>query len=519
MIERYSRPDFRSLWSEEAKYASWAKVERAHLSTLVHSQKAPASVLESFDTAYSKCTVADFLRKEEETGHDVIAFIACVGAHMGQTSPLLHQGLTSSDVVDTALALRVRESLQKIDKVLGIVRKALAQKSFEHSHTICMGRTHGIHAEVQSSLLLALKTIGFAKLSGAVGAYSQLPVAFEKSVLRILELEVEPVATQVVPRDRLNTVAHFMIDLAMATERFATNFRHWARTELGEVTEAFSAKQKGSSAMPHKKNPINAENLCGLARTVRGLSVTLLENGTLWHERDISHSSVERLALPDALTLCDFMAHRLSQLIDNMVVNPAAMQFNLKKLGGLWASQTVLTALVQKGVDRQQAYEALQQVALPLSALASHTALEPDAFAKALGNSTYFSEKLSSSEIDNLFSTERFLACVPAVFQRTFGLVPEEWDRLKTESIESKVPALHRVIHVHVQLNADVLDTETKTIGTHMKKEHIPIQSLRQMRTFVTRLPLGATTLDVQKYALNVLHNAVMENVRLEVVQ
>ena len=536
MIDRYSRPDFRSLWSEEAKYAAWGQVERAHLATLVQWGKAPEAVLSNFDRATKVSKPEQFLEKEQETGHDVIAYVAVISAAMGSTGTFLHQGLTSSDVVDTALSLRVRRSLEIIEEGLANVRKALCQRSFEHSATLCMGRTHGIHAEplsfgqvlashfaefqrVQVRLLEATRSISVAKLSGAVGAYSQLSVGFEKAVLAELNLAAEDVSTQVVPRDRLAQVAHFMTDFAGAVERFATNLRHWARTELGEVTEAFSAKQKGSSAMPHKKNPILAENLCGLARTVKGLSASLLDNVALWHERDISHSSVERLALPDALTLCDFMATRLAGLVEGMVIRPDAMQHNMGKLGGLWASQSLLTALVQKGVDRQEAYEAIQKVALPLSQQAAATTLAPDAFLKGVQSTALFSSKLDGSELAKVFATDRFLECVPAVYQRTFGMVPEEWNRLEGKNPEVKVPALQRVFHVEVQLNPDVLDTEAKTVEIQMKKSGIPLQSLRQFRTFVVRLPLGSKAEAVQEYANGVLHNAVMENVKVEAVQ
>lgn len=437
MIDRYSRPIFRNLWSETEKYHFWAKVERAHLEVLVERGQAPAAVLQSFDTAYTKKTVQDYLQREEETGHDVIAFIAEVGDAMGSTGAFLHKGLTSSDVVDTAMVLRVKESLNIVMESLKSVCAIFEQRAFEFHDTLCIGRTHGVHAEPMSfgqilanhfaefnraydECLAAEKQISFGKISGAVGNYTQLDVEFENQVLAKLNLNVEPVSTQILPRDKILNVAKALLSCANAIERFALNLRHWARTEVGEVLEPFGKKQKGSSAMPHKKNPILSENLCGLARTVRGYFTMLMENGALWHERDMSHSSVERIALPDIFATTDFMLVRLATIVQKMNVNKEALNAQVWRTGGLWASQNVLTALVDKGLNRVEAYELVQNIAFALHN--SPASKSHNSFYEALSQNQKITQYLTQAELKNIFSTEKYLASVPAVFKRVFGI-------------------------------------------------------------------------------------------------
>lgn len=537
MIERYSRPEMQSIWDDTAKYAAWAEVERAHLATLVEQGQAPASVVDNFNRALKSKTKENFLAREQETAHDVIAFVAEVGDAMGSDGSFLHKGLTSSDVVDTSQALRIQSSLNLLLKNLGDVRHHLTKRSFEHAATLCIGRTHGIHAEPMSfgqvlashfaefqrahlQLLEAQKSLSYGKLSGAVGTYSQLSPQFEERVLERLGLQVEPVATQVIPRDRIVTLAHAVLACSQATERFATSVRHWARTELGEVLEPFSSKQKGSSAMPHKKNPILAENLCGLARTVRGFTHMLTESAALWHERDISHSSVERVALADMFIVTDFMLSRVGNLIEKMVVRPDAMQANVWKTGGLWASQSVLTELVGKGMNRTEAYELVQRIALPISEKVALGKVEEKEFLKKLGSEAQVTKVLSKEKLNDVFGEARYLASVEPIFKRVFGMVPAEYARqMKKHTAPECVPALQTVVKVSVSLLPDVLDTEAKTIANDMRVTGPSVVDLRQQKQFLVRVPGGSSFDFVKTYARDVLHNPVMEQYQVEVVQ
>ncbi len=536
MIERYSRPDMAQLWSEEAKYASWSRVERAHLQGLIERRGIPAAVLAAFDAAAQSTNSEDYKKRELETGHDVIAYVAEVGAAMGDFGRWLHQGLTSSDVLDTALSLRLGESLDLLMKPLDRLRAALAKQSFDHAETIMMGRTHGIHAEPLSfgqvlaghfsefqrahlSLIDARKTCSTGKLSGAVGQYSQLSPDYEAHVLAKLELTPEPVATQVIPRDRILRVAHACETLANAIDRFAVNMRHWARTELQEVIEPFGSKQKGSSAMPHKKNPVLAENLSGLARAVRGYVQMLGQNTSLWHERDISHSSVERLALPDMFVTLDFMTARCGDLIEKMVVQPDVMKRNLERLGGLWASQTVLTQLTNAGMNRTTAYELVQKIALPLNMQAARETLAPDAFLKALEAQNAVVDLIGRDNLRGLFSFERFVAHAPARFLAVFGTTPDEVKRQHGGRVDTTtVPALQRTYRVTVALHADVLDTEAKTIEEHMQSQGLSAR-LSRSKVFTISLPQEDEKASLLRYVSSVLRNEVMESIHVEVIQ
>jgi adenylosuccinate lyase len=536
MIDRYSRPEMKSLWSEEAKYFAWAQVEKAHLETLVELHVAPKETLETFDNAFKNKTVEDFLKREQETNHDVIAFVSEIGDAMGDKGPFLHKGLTSSDVVDTSLCLRIQKSLSILTKNLHNLRQTLAQKSFDHANTICIGRTHGIHAEPMSfgqvlashfcefqrahlNLLQASRASSYGKLSGAVGTYSQITPEFEFSVLKKLGLKPETVATQVVPRDRIVVVAHALLSCAQAIERFCTNLRHWARTEIGEVLEPFSKKQKGSSAMPHKKNPIYAENLCGLARSIRGYFQMLSENVALWHERDISHSSVERLALPDMFITTDFMIARTCYLIEHMEIRAQAMEKNLWKTGGLWASQSVLTSLVSSGMNRTQAYELVQAIALDISERVSTSHVEKNEFLNQLLANSKIKEIIGEKTLISLFDTQKYLKTLPVSFKRAFGIVPEEYNRKENESVAEKIPALHKIVKVTVELLPDVLDTEAKTIAQDLKKSESNVLELRQQKNYFIRIPSHVSNENIENYARDVLHNPVMEQVHIEVIQ
>lgn len=536
MMERYSRPEMKALWTEDAKYASWAEVEKAHLSTLIDSGEAPQEVISIFEKALRNKSPDDFLKREQETGHDVIAFVAEVGDAMGDKGHFLHKGLTSSDVLDTSLSLRIRSSLSILTKTIQKIRENLAAKSFEHSKTVCIGRTHGIHAEPMSfgqvlsshfaefqrahlEILQAQKIMSFGKLSGAVGTYSQMSPKFEAAVLTKLNLEPEYVATQVIPRDRIVTVANAILSATNAVERFAVNMRHWARTELGEVLEPFGKKQKGSSAMPHKKNPILAENLCGLARSIRGYVGMLSENVALWHERDISHSSVERIALPDIFVTADFMLARCASLIEGMQIRPEAMLANLWKSGGLWASQSVLTALVSSGMNRTEAYEFVQAIALNISAKVSTVGVEQKQFLHDLLQNKKVTEIVGNNTLSTLFDTERYLITVPVTFKRVFGITPEEFARKNNLSNDMKIPALQKVIKVTVELLPDVLDTEAKTIANDMRSSGTDVLDMRQQKSFFVRLPGHSSPENINSYTQEVLYNPVIEQYKIEVVQ
>lgn len=548
MIERYSRAEMSQIWDEAAKIASWAKVERAHLQVLCESKHCPEQVLLDFDRALASKTSEDFQRREKETGHDVIAFVAELGEAMGpESGPFLHRGLTSSDVVDTSLCLRLREALEVLDAGVMNWRVALAELAFHHEQTPMIGRTHGIHAEpisfgqvlagyfaeasrAHKELLAALKTVSFGKLSGAVGSYTQLTPAFEKRTLALLGLEPEPVATQVLPRDRILSVARSIQSIVAVMERFALNMRHYARTELGEVLEPFGARQKGSSAMPHKKNPILSENLCGLARLAKGSMSALVDDGALWHERDISHSSVERVALPDLCIVTDFMLSRISSMTRGLDVSKKAMERNLGLTGGLWASGTVLTRLVEKGLERTTAYEALQRVALPLSAKVREETVDADAFQKALSADNVISARLTASELGECFSLDRFLKHTGAVFETVFGVKPEQlnWKPGESPFPVDQVPSLRRIVAVHVALQPDVLDTEARTIFQDMRHQ-IPngLLAVRQNRTFTIELSVDEQRIGKSRslvdaafdYAKSVLCNEVMETLKFEVIQ
>ncbi len=536
MIERYSRPEMKALWTEDAKYASWAEVEKAHLSVLVESGEAPEQVLDVFAKALNSKKPSDYLQREQETGHDVIAFVAEVGDAMGDQGHFLHKGLTSSDVLDTSLSLRIRKSLSILANTIQKIRTQLTHRAFEHAQTVCIGRTHGIHAEpmsfgqvlsshfaefqrAHSEILRAEKQMGYGKLSGAVGTYSQMTPQFEAAVLNKLNLEPECVATQVIPRDRFVIFASAILAATNAVDRFATNLRHWARTELGEVLEPFGKKQKGSSAMPHKKNPILAENLCGLARTIRGYAGMLSENVALWHERDISHSSVERFALPDMFITSDFMLARCASLIEGMQIRPEAMLGNLWKTGGLWASQSVLTALVSSGMNRTEAYEFVQAIALSISAKVSTVGVEQKQFLQDLLANKKVVEIVGSNTLTNLFDTNKYLTSVPVTFKRVFGISPEEFARKENLPLDVKVPALQKIVKVTVELLPDVLDTEAKTIASDMKASGVEAIDMRQQKSFFIRMPGHSTPEMINKYTHEVLHNPVIEQYKVEVIQ
>jgi adenylosuccinate lyase len=381
VIARYSRPAMVQVWSDERKLGAWLEVELAALDAWTELGVVPAAAARAVRERARVPAPERVAELERTTGHDLAAFVDAVQAGLGGEGRWLHYGLTSSDVVDTGLALQVRDAgallLDGLDRALA----AVAARAHEHRATLCIGRTHGMHAEPttfgaklagwafelgrdRDRLRQALAGMRVGKLSGAVGTYSSTDPELERIACERLGLEPEPVSTQVVPRDRHAELLSALALVASSLERFALEVRHLARTEVGEVQEPFGAGQKGSSAMPHKRNPIVAERICGLARVVRAAATVGLENVALWHERDVSHSSAERVVLPDAFLALDYMLDRFTWLVEGLVVRPARMRANLEASHGLFFSQRVLLALVEAGLPRGEAYRLVQAHAL-----------------------------------------------------------------------------------------------------------------------------------------------------------
>ncbi len=382
MIDRYSRPPLRALFSDQAKVDTWLEVELAACRAMESIGTVPAGVADRLAaTVRGKLDPTRVAEIEERTRHDVIAFLTHVEELGGAETRYLHLGLTSSDVLDTATALTLDRAFGFIEEGLVAVRNALADKARAHKMTPMIGRSHGIHAEPITAGVLfagfvaesdrnlvrvkaARAQIKTGKIAGAVGSYGSGDPEIEKRALASLGLQAETVATQVVARDRHAEALSALALVGTGIERLAVTVRHLQRTEVGEAEEAFGKGQKGSSAMPHKKNPILSENLTGIARMLRAYAGAALENVALWHERDISHSSVERMALPDAFSLCDFMLQRAVGLVSGLVVHEKRMRENLDRTAGLIFSESVMLALIATGLRRQQAYEIVQRSAL-----------------------------------------------------------------------------------------------------------------------------------------------------------
>ncbi len=380
MIERYSRPDMSALWTLENRYAAWLKVELAVCEAWHELGRIPADAMGTIRKK-ARFDVDRILEIEETTRHDVIAFLTSVEENVGSDARYIHLGCTSSDIVDTANAVLLTQAGNMISEGIEELLKSLRRLALEWKGTMCMGRTHGIHAEPTSFGLkmagfytefsrhlervrLATENIRVGKLSGAVGTYAFLSPEIEARTMKHLELQVDPHSTQIVQRDRY---AQFFTALGImggGIERLCVELRHLQRTEVGEVEEGFRKGQKGSSAMPHKKNPISPENMTGLSRLLRTNALAAMENQALWHERDISHSSVERVIMPDSTILADYILHRLAGLLNNLVVKPQKMQENIKRSFGLFFSQRVLTSLIGTGLPRQKAYEMVQRAAM-----------------------------------------------------------------------------------------------------------------------------------------------------------
>ena len=430
MIPRYSREAMARIWSEENKFAAWLKVELAAMAALAEAGLIPAEVIERVQ-GKAECDPERILAIEKETHHDVAAFVDQVASCLGEDGRYFHFGLTSSDVLDTALALRLKQAADLLLTGLDELLAVLKEKAYAHKDLVMVGRTHGVHAEPitlglkfalwyaefqrqRQRLIAARESVSVGKLSGAVGTFAHLPPAVEAGVCVRLGLTPAPIANQIIQRDRH---AHYLTTLALigaSVEKVATEIRHLQRTEVREAEEAFGAKQKGSSAMPHKRNPVLTENLCGLARVIRGNAVTALENVALWHERDISHSSAERVIIPDSNILLDFMIHRLKGVLANLMVYPENMLANLEASRGLVFSQSLLLALVNKGLSRDAAYRLTQRAAMQVWE-------EGGTFKERVLADTDIGQHLFPAELQELFDLKHHLRHVDELFRRVFG--------------------------------------------------------------------------------------------------
>jgi len=425
MIVRYSLPEMRGLWAEDRKYSTWLEIEILACEAMADFGFIPAEDARTI-RENARIDIPKILEIEKVTNHDVIAFLENVASYVGPASRWIHQGLTSSDILDTTLAVQMKESCRILDQKLEALMTVTARRALEFKMVPMIGRSHGVHAEpVTFGLKLALMhdefrrarqrlsetavRVAVGKLSGAVGTRAHLDPRVENQVCEKLGLKAATLATQVVQRDRHAEFLNTLALIGCSVDRWATEFRHLQRTEVREVEEYFSPGQKGSSAMPHKRNPITGERLSGLARVLRGNAQAGMENVALWHERDISHSSVERIVLPDSCTLLDYMLHKITDLVDRLLVYPDAMERNMSLSKGLYNSQTILLALTRTGIERKTAYEAVQRAAMrtwetgvPL----------PD----SLKVESEIMQHLSESEIDALCSLEHHFRHVDSTF-------------------------------------------------------------------------------------------------------
>ena len=430
MIERYTLPEMKRIWSQENKFRKWLEVEIYACEALNEMGQIPDAALQEIKEK-ADFNVARVLEIEEVTNHDVIAFLTCVGEYVGDASKYIHLGLTSSDVVDTALAVQIKESGEQILGRLNLLYEVLLNKAKEHRNTIMIGRTHGIHAEPITfglKMLLwaaeterniermkaAIATISVGKISGAVGTYANIDPKVEAHVCKSFGLSNAKVSTQVIQRDRHAEFMNTMAVIASSLDKFATEIRSLQRTDILEAEEFFKKGQKGSSAMPHKRNPIVTERICGMARLVRGNALAAMENVALWHERDISHSSVERVIIPDSTTAVDYMLFKFINIMENLLVYPENMKRNVERTHGLIFSQRVMLALVDKGLSRELAYELVQRNAMP-----SWRTGEP--FQDLLNKDEEVVKALSKEEIAELFDYGFHLQYIDEIYSR-FGL-------------------------------------------------------------------------------------------------
>lgn len=430
MIERYSRKEMADIWTLESKFNYYLNVELAVCDAYAKNGVISKEIAQGIRKK-ARYSVERIDQIEQEVKHDVIAFLTCVNESLGDLGRYVHVGMTSSDVIDTAFALQIQDSAKIILTDFDIVIETLKKLANEHRQTICIGRSHGIHAEVMTfgvklcnwidilsrqkeNFIQAAEQIRVGQISGPVGTYSNISPEIEKITCENLGLKPAKISTQIIARDYH---AHFMQALALIAaviEQFATEIRHLQRTEVLELEEGFAKGQKGSSAMPHKKNPVLSENLCGLSRIVRSNSIAALENVVLWHERDISHSSAERIIFPDSLALVDFMLNRFNNIMENIVVHKDNMLSHSEAFGGIIYSQKLLLSLVAKGISREDAYRIVQKNAL--DAFESH-----GNFKQNVLSDDEVLKYLNKEEIENIFNPQEFLKNIDEIYKRVLG--------------------------------------------------------------------------------------------------
>ncbi|MGZ3612970.1 MAG: adenylosuccinate lyase [Thermodesulfobacteriota bacterium] len=430
MISRYTRPEMGRIWTDQRKFETWLQIELSVCEALSQSGELPTEAVREIKEKAS-FDIRRIDEIEKVTKHDVLAFLTNVGESIGPLSRYLHYGLTSSDILDTSLALLLKEASELILQDLHRLLDVLKKKAFQYKETLMIGRSHGIHAEpITFGLKMALwydemsrnlirmqrakEAVSVGKISGAVGTFAHIPPSVEEFVCAKLGLKPASISTQIVQRDHHAEFFTTLAILASSIEKFSVELRHLQRTEVLEAEEFFSQGQKGSSAMPHKRNPISSENLSGLARLVRSYGLAALENIPLWHVRDISHSSVERVIAPDGTILIDYMLNRLTSLIENLIVYPENMKTNLEKMGGLIFSESILLHLTKKGLSREEAYGVVQRNAMKVWERGEDfkTLLSQDETVKRLMN---------QKELDALFDVQTHLRHIDVTFRRVFG--------------------------------------------------------------------------------------------------
>ncbi len=449
MIDRYTLPRMGAIWTQQRKYECWFEVELAVCQAMEQMGQVPRGIAKRIRKKIS-INPARIAAIEQVTKHDVIAFLESIAEQAGKDARFLHAGLTSSDILDTALALQMMDASNLLMDDLDALLRTLKDLALAHQETLTVGRSHGIHGEPitfgwkvaiwyqeferqQQRLKTAIVDIAVGKLSGAMGTFAHLSPSVEKTVCRQLGLKPAPISNQVIQRDRHAAFLAVLALIAASIEKVATEIRHLQRTEVLEAEEYFEPGQKGSSAMPHKRNPIASENLCGLARVVRSNSLAAMENVALWHERDISHSSVERIILPDSTILLDYMLVRLTKVLSKLVVYPQHMMTTLNQTGGLIYSQRLLLAIIQKGAVRKEAYEHVQQ-----HAMAAWKGQEN--FQALIANDPFIAKFLSSKDIATCFNPKAYVRHQQQIFKRVFGNTGKTIGTRSSRKLTSRKP-------------------------------------------------------------------------------